>query len=233
MEVYVGTSGWLYSWNLGRSLRWYVENSGLNAVELNASFYRMPTARQVRGWAEVGRGLRWSVKVFRGVTHFGKLSERSMELLRRFLALSEPMEGLVDFYLFQMPPAFRRSGVNMSRVERVASLLGGRAAFEFRHPSWFVEDVVEWAERIGVTLVSVDSPDASWVVSTGGVVYLRMHGRTFWYSHYYEAEELREVAERVAALRPRRVYIFFNNNHAMLENARSMLALLRGEYARY
>jgi len=63
VEVYVGTSGWLYSWNLGKSLKWYVENSGLNAVELNASFYRYPTPRQVAQWADVGKTLRWAVIV--------------------------------------------------------------------------------------------------------------------------------------------------------------------------
>ncbi|WP_116421857.1 DUF72 domain-containing protein, partial [Pyrobaculum aerophilum] len=76
-------------------------------------------------------------------------------------------------------------------------------------------------------LVSVDSPEISWIVSTRGVVYLRMHGRTFWYSHFYDEEELREVAGRILALGPKKVYVFFNNNHAMLENARSMLALLK------
>ena len=61
VEVYVGTSGWMYPWNLGRSLEWYVNHSGLNAVELNASFYRIPRrgADEVVGGggegAEVGR----------------------------------------------------------------------------------------------------------------------------------------------------------------------------------
>jgi uncharacterized protein YecE (DUF72 family) len=85
---------------------------------------------------------------------------------------------------------------------------------------------VRWAERIGFTLVSVDSPDVTWIVSTDGIVYLRMHGRTFWYSHYYEEDELRAVAEDVAKLRPEKVYVFFNNDHAMLDNARAMYSIL-------
>ncbi|MGK0549363.1 MAG: DUF72 domain-containing protein [Pyrobaculum sp.] len=228
MEIYVGTSGWLYSWNLGRSLRWYVENSGLNAVELNASFYLMPTARQVEKWRAEGSSLRWAVKVYRGVTHFGRLSEKALELLKRFLALFEPMDHLVDFYLFQLPPFFTNTSRNRARVERISSALGPRAAFEFRHSSWFTEEVARWAEEAGFTPVSVDSPDASWVVSTRGVVYLRMHGRTAWYSHYYEEDELEEIAGRLLSLAPKRVYVFFNNDHAMLENARSMLAILKG-----
>jgi len=227
VEVYVGTSGWLYSWNLGRSLEWYIKHSGLNAVELNASFYRVPAARQVEKWAEAGAGLRWSVKVHRGVTHFGRLSEGALERLGRFLSVFRPMDLLVDFYLFQMPPTFRRSDKNMARVERAAELLGRRAAFEFRHLSWFSDEVVRWAERAGFTLVSVDSPDATWIAAAGGVVYLRMHGRTFWYSHYYEEDELRAVAGDVAKLKPEKVYVFFNNNHAMLDNARAIRRILQ------
>ena len=212
----------------GGSLEWYVNHSGLNAVELNASFYRVPAAEQVERWAEVGRALRWAVKVYRGVTHFGKLSEKALERLGGFLAVFRPLDRLVDFYLFQMPPTFRRTAENMARVEQIAQLLGARAAFEFRHPDWFRDEVVKWAERIGFTPVSVDSPDGTWIVSTGGIVYLRMHGRTFWYSHHYEETELRAVAEEVARLRPNKVYIFFNNNHSMLDNAKTMLSILKG-----
>ena len=86
---------------------------------------------------------------------------------------------------------------------------------------------MRWAERVGFTLVSVDSPDGTWTVSTGGVVYLGMHGRTFWYSHHYEEDELRAVAEEVARLRPDKAYIFFNNNRSMLDNARTMLNILK------
>jgi len=51
LKALVGTSGWLYDWNEGGDLRWYVENSGLNAIELNASFYRFPFPSQVKGWS--------------------------------------------------------------------------------------------------------------------------------------------------------------------------------------
>jgi len=226
MEIYVGTSGWLYSWNLGKSLEWYVEHSGLNAVELNASFYRYPTPKQIERWAEVGRSLRWAIKVHQGVTHFGRLSEKALERLGNFLQLFKPLDRLIDFYLFQMPPSFQLNDVNMRRVENVAAILGKRAVFEFRHPSWFVGEVVRWAEEVGFVVASVDSPDLSWIVATNGVVYLRMHGRTLWYSHYYDEEELREVASKIVQSNAERVYVFFNNDHAMLENARAMLSLL-------
>jgi len=59
MEIFVGTSGWMYSWNKGGNFDWYIQNSNLNAVELNASFYRFPFPNQIIGWSKKGRNLRW------------------------------------------------------------------------------------------------------------------------------------------------------------------------------
>lgn len=73
VKVFVGTSGWLYDWNLDSTFDWYVRNSGLNAVELNASFYRFPFRNQVTSWTRKGSGLRWAVKVHRYITHVKRL----------------------------------------------------------------------------------------------------------------------------------------------------------------
>ncbi|RLI98826.1 MAG: DUF72 domain-containing protein, partial [Candidatus Aenigmatarchaeota archaeon] len=68
MQVFVGTSGWAYGWN-PNGFDWYIKNSGLNSVELNASFYRFPFPNQVKSWArktkEFNPSLRWSIKVNR------------------------------------------------------------------------------------------------------------------------------------------------------------------------
>jgi uncharacterized protein YecE (DUF72 family) len=75
--------------------------------------------------------------------------------------------------------------------------------------------------------VSVDSPDFSLdIFNTSGLVYERMHGRTEWYSHLYTKEELREVADKILGVKPRKAHVFFNNNHAMLVNSRKMLSIL-------
>jgi uncharacterized protein YecE (DUF72 family) len=72
-EVYVGTSGWSYSWNQGNSLEWYLKHSGLNAIELNMSSYRFPYSNMVKSWATKGKDLARVVKVHRSITHFQKL----------------------------------------------------------------------------------------------------------------------------------------------------------------
>lgn len=229
MEVYVGTSGWLYSWNEGGSLDWYVKNSGLNAIELNMSFYRFPPPGTVRAWRVKGSGLRWAIKVNRLITHTLKFNERALDGWRKFRGLFEPMEEVIDFYLFQLPPSARPSLI--PRIEKFIEGTGldGRFALEPRNISWFNNSaVVSWASGMGITLVSVDSPDLPpEVFNTNGMVYVRMHGRTAWYSHRYEDEELVEVKERILKAGPRKAYIFFNNDTNMLCNAQTMLKLFK------
>jgi len=223
----VGTSGWAYSWNPD-GLEWYVRHSRLNAVELNASFYRFPFRNQVRGWARRGAGLRWAIKVHRSITHYRRLSPASYQTWARFRALFEPMEHLIDFYLLQLPPTYAMTerGVEKLRAFAKTAGLGERLAVEFRHPSWFCEEGLAVVKEVGATAVSVDSPETIHYWSSNGVVYARLHGRTAWYAHEYSESELVEITESIASLAPRRVYVFLNNNHWMLENARAIKKIL-------
>jgi len=230
VKIYVGTSGWSYSWNPD-GFKWYVRESGLNAVELNSSFYRLPYRSMVLGWSRVSHGIRWAIKVHRMVTHVYRLKPpKALEwfgyLVSRIASLEE--KGLIDFYLFQLPPSYRASRENWARIEYFASKteLGPRMAVEWRHVSWFNDEWIDRAREIGVTVVSVDSPDFLFYTRSTDYVYVRMHGRSYWYAHYYTDEELLEVARKIMGLGGSRVYVFFNNDHDMLENARRMHDLL-------
>ncbi len=227
-ETFVGTSGWLYDWNAGGSLDWYAARSGLNAIELNASFYRFPFPSQVKGWRRRGSRLRWAVKVHRSITHYRRMGSGALDIWRKFKSLFEPLDDLVDFYLFQLPPRFTRTERNIEKLSRFSEAveLGSRMAIEFRHQSWFCEETIELCREIGATIVSIDSPIGTWIASSNDIVYLRMHGRSAWYAHDYSEEELRGLLREVLELQPARIYVFFNNDHWMLENARLMKKLL-------
>lgn len=227
-KLYVGTSGWLYDWNEEATLDWYIRESGLNAVELNASFYRFPFRNQVKSWARKGKSIRWAIKVHRSITHLRRLSTGSFDIWTRFRDLFKEMEDIIDFYLFQLPPSYKCKQENLDRIAEFysQSRLSHRMAVEFRHDSCFNNSVVEWASNIGLTVVSIDAPIATWIVSSNNIVYLRMHGRESWYGHEYKDYELREIANKIRELSPSSIYVFFNNDHWMLENARSMKRLL-------
>ena len=229
VEVYVGTSGWLYDWNEDASFDWYVEYSGLNSVELNASFYRFPFRNQVLGWSRKGSSLRWSVKVHRSITHYRRFTGRAMDIWRRFYKLFEPLDEFIDFYLFQLPPNYTCREEYLERIEKFYRETGleERFALEFRNKSCFNDSIVEWAKSLGLTLVSIDAPIAVWIVKSSSKVYVRMHGRTVWYGYEYDSREIGEVAKRAIELKPSSIYVFFNNNHWMLDNAREMMKTLK------
>ncbi len=229
MEIFVGTSGWYYSWNLEGTFDWYLKNSGLNAIELNASFYRFPFPNQVKSWANKGRNLHWVVKVNRAITHIFRLNEKAFARWQKFKNLFSPLDDFIDFYLFQMPPNF--SPKLLSRVFEFFEKTGlnGRFAFEPRHIDFWHENVISEIIEKGIIFVSVDAPDLPrTIINCSGVIYLRIHGRTAWYSHYYSDEELKEIAEKILQQSPEKVYVFFNNDHAMLENAQRLWEILKG-----
>jgi len=219
----------MYDWNEEATFDWYVKYSGLNAVELNASFYRFPFKNQVLSWSRKGATLRWSVKVHRSITHVRRLKPEAIDVWRKFADLFKPLDKYVDFYLFQLPPNYVCREDTLTRIEdfHAKTDLGARFAVEFRHESCFNDKVVEWSERIGLTLVSIDAPIATWVVRSTDSVYLRIHGREYWYGYEYREEELKELAAKTLELNPKRIYVFFNNDHWMLENAHMMQKIYR------
>jgi len=223
MEVHVGTSGWAYAWNRGRSLAWFVEHSGLDAIELNASFYGFPSEKSVRSWAAAGSGLRWSVKVNRSITHRHRFNEKAIPVWERFLERFLPLDEIVDFYLFQAPPVFANIDRIIAFLEAID--LEARCAVEVRSPAVLGDDEACRRLQEAAVLVSVDSPDFRERIFPGDAVYLRMHGREGWYRHDYTGSELVAIRDRITGIGPQQAYVFFNNDHTMLENARSMTCL--------
>jgi len=230
---FVGTSGWSYRWNPD-GLEWFVRESGLDAVEVNSTFYRLPGRSMVERWARVGRRLRWAVKMSRRVSHVQRLGEKALEEWRAFRARLEPLDPLVVFYLLQLPPSFDARSEHMERLAAFAegAGLGERLAVEFRHPSWWSGERPgqRLAQRLGFTLVSFDAPPplGTLLWRSGPRSYLRLHGRTGWYRHRYSRGELEELARGLLGLGAEENHVFLNNGYAMLENAREMKAILGG-----
>ncbi|MEM2154159.1 MAG: DUF72 domain-containing protein [Nitrososphaeria archaeon] len=228
MKIFVGTSGWSYDWNIDGTLSWYVKNSGLNCIELNASFYRFPFPNQVKSWTLKGRDLRWIIKVNQLITHKFKFNDKAFSLWKKFENLFKPMDDIIDFYLFQLPPILSPNYSTKLEHFIKKSELGARFALEARNIKWFNEEWIKWASELGITWVSVDSPEhPREIYSSNRIVYVRMHGRQFWYSYYYEDEELEGISKKILKINPLKAYVLFNNDTNMLENGRRMFSLLR------
>jgi len=228
MKAFVGTSGWFYDWNKDRNLDWFLANSGLNTVELNASFYRFPFKNHVNAWARKGNVLRWAIKVHRFITHVHKFNEQALETLESMHDLFKPLDKNIDFFLFQVPPYMKPEMADKIADFYKSSRLKQRFAIEFRNKEWFTDEWYEWAKKLGLTLVSVDAPLLPrFIFNSNGFVYLRMHGRLLWYSHNYSDTQLKEIRRKIMLAKPRSIYVYFNNNHNMLRNAQAMMRILK------
>lgn len=227
MEIFVGTSGWMYSWNEDGNLNWYIKNCNLNAVELNASFYRFPFENQIKGWSKKGTNLKWAIKVHRLSTHKFKLSEDAKESFKKFLELFKPMENIIDFYLFQLPPSY-----SPLESEKLINFLKDfnkrKIVIEFRNKNWYDLNLEEFGNKENLLICSVDSPDfQKKIFKIDKIVYLRFHGRESWYQYDYDEDELIEIAKIIKNKKPEKVYSFFNNNHSMLKNAQKFFEILK------
>jgi uncharacterized protein YecE (DUF72 family) len=218
--IRIGCSGWSYEhWRgvlypeTGSSARWlelYAES--FDTVEINATFYRLPRASAVTRWAtRTPAGFCFAVKGSRYVTHVKRLHEMSESVARletRITPLRESRK--LGPILWQLPPTFKRDDSLLA--EALAALSDGRHAFEFRHASWFHDDVYALLGRHGVALVVADrapEPPTPWV-DTADWSYLRFHsgrGR----NGNYSARELELWAERIAE-HCREGYVYFNND---------------------
>lgn len=223
-EIFVGTSGWAYNWNLGNSLEWYVKESKLNSIELNMSYYRFPFPRMIKSWSEKGKNLVWIIKVHRSITHFKKLNKESYTIFDKFKKIFSPLENNIHYFLFQLPPTF----INIDSIENFINECGNeKVAIEFRHPSLFTDEIIKWGKEQKILLVSIDAPKMPKKIMSKNIIYERIHGRTDWYSHNYSNKELNEIKERICSSKFEKIYVFFNNNHSMLENAKKMHKLLK------
>ena len=224
--VRVGCSGWVYRDWRGRfypeklpQREWLAYYSRrFETVEVNNTFYRLPGAAAVAEWiAQTPRGFRFTVKASRYVTHVKRLldPERYVE---RFLASIEPLAAArkLEAVLWQLPPTLRRDDERLAgALDAIAARAPGRHAVEFRHPSWFADDVYALLRERRVALAIADAPEYPFVrrVRTCDWTYVRMHrGGRGRRGHYSDAE-IATWRRRIAAWRARAdVLVYFNND---------------------
>jgi uncharacterized protein YecE (DUF72 family) len=203
-KVYAGTSGWAYAtWKpdfypaklaSAKFLAYYA--SRLNSVELNYTFRRFPTEKLLTGWIEATPpDFRFAVKAHQTITHIKRL--RDAVFTRDFLSALEPMReaGKLGPVLFQLPP-FLKCDLPLLKefLDQLPHTI--RAAFEFRHASWFSEEVYELLRGADAALCEAESEKIETPqVRTASFSYLRLRKED--YSAKARAELAQTVAKRV------------------------------------
>lgn len=236
----IGTSGWAYPhWrgpfyplDLPQDAWLDYYSRHFDTVELNRSFYRLPSPEASAAWAATTpEGFCFTVKASRYLTHMKKLKD-PREPLSRLLASVAPLGEKRGPLLYQLPPRWRYDGDRLARF--LACLPPDmRHVLEFRDPSWFNPEAYRLLERHGVALCVVSFPGLPVVwQATAGFTYLRLHGATRAYDYRYTPAELAVWAAGILRHldRGRDAYVYFDNDvHAYaVSNAKALRAMLEG-----
>ena len=237
-RVRVGTSGYVYAhWKhlLYEGIppaKWLERYAQVfDTVELNATFYRLPTASMVDGWRErTPRAFLFACKGSRYLTHMKRLTDLERGVAR-FYERIEPLVGTPKLgpIVWQLPENFHRDDERLAGA--LEGLPAGRHAFEFRHPSWFVPEVYALLRRHGAALVIGDHPERPFQSHemTADWTLIRFHYGARGRRGNYSDSELRTWQRRIAQWRRRiEVFGYFNNDWEAfaVRNARRLRALL-------
>ena len=235
-SIHVGCSGWIYPHWRGRfyparlpESQWFAYYACTFAtVEINNSFYRLPSAAAVAHWrVQAPAHFLYAVKANRYLTHMKKLRDPE-DALRLFIERVRGLKEHLGPLLYQLPPNWR---CDAQRLRAFLALLPREPVhvFEFRHASWLRDDVFALLDDYGASLCVHDMDGINVPrIATGRVAYARFHGTRPGYAGGYPAATLRAwgrwLHEQCDAGRP--AFAYFNND----AEARAVLdaqALLR------
>jgi uncharacterized protein YecE (DUF72 family) len=213
-NLYVGTSGYSYKeWKgsfypeklAAKDMLSYYANR-LKAVELNNTFYRLPQRGMVESWkAQVPDDFRFSVKASQRITHFKRLKEAE-DATNYLLDTVSALEDRLGVVLFQLPPNMKK---DLERLESFLKVLPAdlKATFEFRHPTWFDDDVLELLRHQNRALCVSDTDDLpiDHIDKTSDWGYLRLRRVN------YSASDLDKWLKRIEAQNWQATFVFFKH----------------------
>jgi uncharacterized protein YecE (DUF72 family) len=241
-RIHVGCSGWVYKHWRGifypeglPQKRWFQRYAEeFDTVEINASFYRVPKPETFDGWHDKAPDcFRYAVKANRFITHMKKLKDCE-EAVEQFIALARRLKAYLGPILYQLPPSLHK---DVPRLEAFLKLIPGdlEHVVEFRHKSWYDEDVLAALDRHEAGFVTHDLKGLKsprW--ASGKAAYIRFHGTAGKYHGRYSDEALLSWTDWILdqSRQGRSVWCYFNNDihgHAIhdAETLKSMVGQMR------
>jgi uncharacterized protein YecE (DUF72 family) len=242
--IWVGTSGWSYDHWAGAFYPEYLPRSRWSdyyrqrfpAVEINATFYRLPRDTTIAKWRqEASTGFRYVAKGSRYITHIRRLADCE-DSVALFVARIAPLRPALLALLWQLPPDMRRDDDLLAGFLRLlprrledAHL---RHAIEFRHASWIADPVHDLLAEHAATNVWVSSAAMpADRTQTSDFVYARFHGLEDGWEHDYTRDELEPFATDLRAARADGVAFFNNDGKARAPRNAELFTRMLGDDA--
>lgn len=230
MRVLAGTSGFAFKEWKGSFYPDELKDDGMLAfyatrfptVEINNTFYRLPREHVLLDWASrVPASFTFAIKASQRITHHARLKPESAGPVEFLLTNTAVLGERLGPILFQLPPNLKRDADRLRAF--VATLPAGRRyTIEFRHPSWFDDEVLDALRARDIALCITEQPEfASPVVATASWGYARLHRRD------YDEAALRQWAERIGALPWTDAYVYFKHDEGAGSGPPAVDAFLR------
>jgi uncharacterized protein YecE (DUF72 family) len=196
-----------------------------NTLELNVTFYRFPTLKSLQTWHDKApAGFTFSAKVPRTITHYKKFADTETTMIEFYAVLAEGLAEKLRCVLFQLPPSFTYSEERLQNV-----LAHANPAFqnviEFRHESWWREDVKALLGKNNIAFCGVSFPKIQFddaVINTP-TPYYRFHGVPKLFYSEYDENFLQKIHWQISASpKAKEAFVYFNNTASLaaLHNAR-------------
>lgn len=234
-KYYIGTSGWHYKhWKgtfypeeLSNRDHFSYYSSIFSTVEINNSFYKLPSLKTFSDWRKASPGnFTFSVKGSRFITHMKKLNVTGTSI-RKFFTRADRLKEKLGPILFQLPPKWKMNQERLSNfLQRIPK--NHRYVFEFRNTTWYTPQVYELLRRHNAAFCIYElAHHLTPLEITADFVYVRLHGPGEKYQGNYTQGELTKWSMRCKewSKKGKDVYVYFDNDQAAHAafNARKLL----------
>ncbi|WP_261512036.1 DUF72 domain-containing protein [Chryseobacterium paludis] len=184
-----------------------------NAVEINSTFYRKPTAKTLIKWFdETPEEFRFFIKIPKTISHEKRLLDCKEEISEFCQHIHENLKEKLSGFLYQFPPSFKNTPENIELI-----LKNIDSAFlnviEFRHESWWRDEIFDILRPKNIIFSGVSFPGnlpEEVIINNNEVMYYRLHGKPVLYKSEYSEEFLNNLAEKIQ-ISQNKTFIFFNN----------------------
>lgn len=218
---HIGTSGWSYEhWDKvfyshlpsNQRLQFYAKH--FQTVEINTTFYHLPKPQVVKNWHKTTpKNFLFSIKASSYITHLKRLKDPE-ESLKKFFTSIKNLKEKTGPILFQLSPSFKRDDERLKNfIKKLPKKK--RYTFEFRHESWFAEEVYQILQKNKMALCITDlAGKLSPIELTSNFVYIRLHGPKRAYQGSYSDRKLKEWAKKIKEWNEKKikVFLYFDND---------------------
>nr|WP_314490594.1 DUF72 domain-containing protein [uncultured Chryseobacterium sp.] len=184
-----------------------------NAVEINSTFYRKPTAKTLQKWFdETPHDFRFFIKIPKTITHEKHMENCTEDIAEFYNHIQHRLKEKLAGFLYQFPPSFKKNEENLKLIVKNIDI-SYLNVIEFRHESWWNAQVYKSLQENKIIFSGVSFPGKlpdDVMINSDEILYYRLHGKPILYKSEYSQDFLDDLAEKIRNSNLKS-YIFFNN----------------------